>query len=388
MHSKDDILAKAVKTMILTDPFYGLLLISLNKIWDKRIPTACVGLNNVHYQLRINEDFFVSLTPEERIAILKHELLHIGFSHLIDYDHLTDKEIANYAMDLEINQMIENLPECGITLDSPGIKELNLQPKAGTNYYYKELLKNKKADDGGGGKTFQELMDMLNDPNHDWDKEMEGVSDIKKEVIKNQLKEILNNVAEQVKKNAGTIPGEFAEILEKLNKVEPAKFNWRDYVRRFVGISTKQFTKKTKRKESKRFIDNPGIKVKMRQTILFAIDTSASVSTTELKEMQNELIHLSNLGNDIVIIQCDTQIRSVKNYSKNKDLEVHGRGGTSFEPVIMYYNENISKYNCLIYYTDGEASRPSDPKGPVLWVLSSRSAFNNNLPGRVIKLPE
>ncbi len=372
---RDELLAKAVKTMVVTDPFYGLILISLNKTWDNKIPTACVGLNGVHFQLRINENYFTSLTLNERIALLKHELLHIGFMHL------TDKEVANYAMDLEINQLIKDLPEGGITLES--FAELNLKPNAGTTYYYDELMKLKKSNQ----QKLQDLMDAAGDPNHDW-KEAEALSGVEKEVIKGQLKEILNNAAETVMKNQGTVPGEFKDLLDKLNELKPAKFNWRDYLRRFVGISTKVFTKKSKRKESKRFTNMPGIKVKMRQNILFAIDTSASVNNEELKEMQNELEHLVKLGNDITIIQCDTQIRSVKKYRKNQTLEVLGRGGTDFEPVILYYNENISKYNCLIYYTDGECSRPSNPRGPMLWVLSSISKFNNDLPGKIIKLPE
>jgi predicted metal-dependent peptidase len=390
---RDEILSKAVKTMVVKDPFYGLILISLNKIWDNKIPTLCVGLNNVHFQLRINEAFFTSLTPEERVAVLKHEILHIGFMHLTEYSHLIDREVANYAMDLEINQLIDDLPECGITLKS--FPELNLNPKAGTKYYYDELMKlrnnskdkEKGKGKGKGEKDLQEMFDEAGDPNHDW-KEVEDLSDVTKEVIKGQLKEILNNAAETVRKNQGTVPGEFKELLEQLNELKPSKFNWRDYIRRFTGASTKVFTKKSKRKESKRFVNMPGIKVKMRQKILFAIDTSASVNNTELMEMQNELEHLMNLGNDITVIQCDTQIRSVKEYRKKQPLEVFGRGGTDFEPVILYYNENINKYNCLIYYTDGECSRPSNPKGPMLWVISSQSSFNNNLPGKIIQLPE
>lgn len=59
---------------------------------------------------------------------------------------------------------------------------------------------------------------------------------------------------------------------------------------------------------------------------------------------------------------------------------------TNFQPVIDYYNENQHKYSCLIYLTDGEASTPQDAKGNILWVLSSESKMNNELPGSVIQL--
>jgi predicted metal-dependent peptidase len=389
---RQELLAKAIKTMILNDPFYGLFLVALNKSWDDKIPTMCVGKNGMHFMLKINEDFFNTLTLEERVAVLKHELLHIGFMHLTDYEHLSNRRIANYAMDLEINQLIKDLPESALTLDT--FSELDLEPKAGTKYYYDQLMKkldeekdqNENEENENEKQSLSDLLDSLDDPNHDWG-DIKDLSPIEKDIMKNQLKEILNSVAETVKKSQGNVPGEFKELLEQLNALKPSKFNWREYIRRFTGVSTKVYSKKSKRKESKRFTGMPGIKVKMRQKILFAIDTSASVNNTELLEMQNELEHLVNLGNDITIIQCDTQIRNVHPYRRKQPLEVYGRGGTDFEPVITYYNENINQYNCLIYYTDGECNRPSDPKGPMLWVISSQSAFNNNLPGKTIKLP-
>ena len=52
-------------------------------------------------------------------------------------------------------------------------------------------------------------------------------------------------------------------------------------------------------------------------------------------------------------------------------MKIHGRGGTDFQPVIDYYNENQRKFSCLMYFTDGEAYAPDNAKGSILWVLSS-----------------
>lgn len=99
MSNKTDQLAKASKELMLKEPFYGFFLIMLNKQWNNRVPTAGVSLNGINYQLYINEEFWSSLEPKQHIGLLKHELLHIGFFHLTDYDHLTNKELANIAMD-------------------------------------------------------------------------------------------------------------------------------------------------------------------------------------------------------------------------------------------------------------------------------------------------
>jgi predicted metal-dependent peptidase len=146
------------------------------------------------------------------------------------------------------------------------------------------------------------------------------------------------------------------------------------------------FTKKIRRKENRRFCENPGLKIKMRQHMLLAIDTSGSVSDTELQEFMGEIHHIYKTGVDITIIQCDTSINSIEEYKGKNELNVKGRGGTEFDPVLDYYNANQKKYTSLVYFTDGECYTSVLPKGNVLWVLSERSHMNESLPGKVIKL--
>jgi predicted metal-dependent peptidase len=73
-------------------------------------------------------------------------------------------------------------------------------------------------------------------------------------------------------------------------------------------------------------------------------------------------------------------------YKGKHEFQLHGRGGTEFDPVLEYYNANLGKYTSLVYFTDGECSTSVKPKNRVLWVLSERSEMNEDLPGKVIKL--
>ena len=118
--TKQDSLAKASKELMLKEPFYGLFLIGLNKLWSKRVPTAGVCKHNINFQLMINEEFWESLSPEHHIGLLKHELLHIAFFHLTIHNDFADPKLANVAMDLEINQYIDAqyLPDGGCTIDN------------------------------------------------------------------------------------------------------------------------------------------------------------------------------------------------------------------------------------------------------------------------------
>ena len=78
-----DKLARASKTLILNEPFYGLFLVGLNKKIRKDIPTAGVSKNGIGIQLSINPEYFIELPDKHQIGLLKHELLHVSFGHLL-----------------------------------------------------------------------------------------------------------------------------------------------------------------------------------------------------------------------------------------------------------------------------------------------------------------
>jgi predicted metal-dependent peptidase len=389
---KQQSLSKISKELMLKEPYYGFFLIMLNKLWDsKRVPTAGVSKNGINYQLAINPEFWESLSEEHKYGLLKHELLHIAFGHLTTFFKFSDRKLANVAMDMEINQYIDNqyLPEGGININD--YEDLNLDRKAGCRYYYDKLkqLQDEKNKNGTcGNEPMDELLDNIesgNIPDHSTWEEFDNLSEAEKQLIERQLQKVLADAQEQTIKKRGTVPGEIEGLIIVEEIVKP-KFNWRGYIRRFTGVSTKVFTKKIRRKENRRFSDNPGLKVKMRQHMLLAIDTSGSVSDTELQEFMGEIFHIYKCGVDITIVQCDTTIKSIEPYKGKLEMNVTGRGGTEFDPVLEYFNENQKKYTSLVYFTDGECYTDVKPKGNTLWVLSERSSMNESLPGKVIKL--
>ena len=391
MMDKARSLSKISKELMLKEPYYGFFLIMLNKVWRKDLPTAGVSKHNINYQLAINEEFWTGLSDDHKMGLLKHELLHIAFGHLVSFSSFSNKKLANVAMDMEINQYIEAswLPEGGINIDD--YAELNLDRKAGCRYYYDQLLRLQDEKEKNGSTGSQGMDDLLDNiasgdiPDHSTWEEFEDMSEAEKKLIEKQVQKILQDAKEQTIKKRGNVPGEI-EGLIVLDEVTKAKFDWKGYLRRFTGTSTKIFTKKIRRKENHRYEDNPGLKIKMKQHMLLAIDTSGSVSNAELTEFMNEIHHIHKAGVDITIVQCDTSIRSIEPYKGKNDLKVHGRGGTEFDPVLDYYNANLKKYTSLVYFTDGECYTSVKPRNRVLWVLSERSEMNEDLPGQVIKL--
>ena len=391
MMDKAQSLSKISKDLMLKEPYYGFFLIMLNKVWRKDLPTAGVSKQNINYQLAINEEFWMGLSDDHKMGLLKHELLHIAFGHLVSFSSFSNKKLANVAMDMEINQYIEDswLPEGGIRIED--YEDLKLDKKAGCRYYYDQLLRLQDEKDKNG-TTGNDAMDKLLDnvasgdiPDHSTWEEFDDMTDAEKKLIEKQVQKILQDAKEQTVKKRGNVPGEI-EGLIVVEEFTAPKFDWKGYLRRFTGVSTKVFTKKIRRKENRRYEDNPGLKIKMRQHMLLAIDTSGSVSNDELTEFMNEIHHIHKAGVDITVVQCDTSIRSIEPYRGKNEISVLGRGGTEFDPVLDYYNANLKKYTSLVYFTDGECYTSVKPRSKVLWVLSERSSMNEDLPGQVIKL--
>ena len=377
-------LAKTSKKLLLEEPFYGLFLISLNKVWRDDLPTAGVSKMNINAQLAINPEFWNTLNEDQKYGLLKHELLHIAFNHLLTRDSYADKQLFNIAADLEINQYIAShrLPEGGITMGS--FPDMVLPVRAGTQKYY-ELLQ-QKAEEDPQSSIGQMLQQMGDEDIHGTWKEFSDLSEAEQKLIKKQIDHQLKEVNEAVKQK-GSTPGELQDIINGLYEdPEPPKFDWRGYLRRFVANSSIVYTKKSRRKYNKRYAGNPGLKIKMRNHVLVAIDTSGSVSNEELKEFLQEINHIHKTGNEITLVECDTQINKVEKYKPSNTYEVHGRGGTSFQPVVDYYNENKRKFTSIIYFTDGEAYPPNDVRCNILWAHSKQSRINEDLPGFKIKL--
>ena len=380
-----DQVARTTKTLIFDEPFYGLFMIGINKKYSEHIPTAGVSKQGIGMQLTINPQFYTELKEEHRYGLIKHELLHIAFGHLILRDRYSDHQLFNIAADLEINQYIleSNLPDGGLLLSS--FPELQLPKKAGTDKYY-ELLQQAQKD--GTSPTLDSLMSQMDGTtphcHSTWD-EFNDMSESEKKLIQKQVEHQLKESAEQTIKRSGSVPGELADLIHKLTHVEPAKFDWKGYLRRFVGNSSIVYTKKLRRKYNKRYAANPGLKIKFKNHILVGVDTSGSVNNDELKEFFSELNHMHKTGHKITVAQCDTSLGSVKEFKPNQDWEIHGRGGTSFQPVIDHFNERKGRYTALVYLTDGEAFVPENCPKNTLWCLSSISQMNDELPGKVIK---
>lgn len=384
MIDRSEDLIKILKNLIIQEPFYGLLALKVSKEWTANKKEAGININKLSYILRIHEDFWDSADAAEKAVIVKHELLHLAFQHWEHYTRFPDKELFNIAADLVVNQYLENVPKRWITVDKLP-NSAGIQRNQGVDYYY-DLLKKIQSEQPEKAQGLSALFESQHST-HEGLEDTSQLDEASKRLLDNSTKETIREVYEETKKSRGNIPAFFEEIYKKIIVEEPSVFDWRAYLRRFAGNSQKVYTKKLKRKYNKRFEEYSGLKIKQKKHVLVVIDTSGSVSAEELKEFMKEIHHIYKTGSEVTILQCDTTIKSVKPYDGKSDIKIVGRGGTSFDPPVQYYNENHKKFSCMVYLTDGECSPPQDnPRGKILWVHSSKSRINEELPGFKIKL--
>ena len=109
--------------------------------------------------------------------------------------------------------------------------------------------------------------------------------------------------------------------------------------------------------------------------IVLAVDTSGS-TTEDLPDFLAELRGMAAAFGEykLTIIQCDTRIRSVKEYSNDDPLPVklqfYGFGGTSLIPPFNYVKGKTPP-TVFIYLTDGFGDAPAKaPDYPVIWCLT------------------
>ena len=389
MRTTQDQLSRISKTLIFSEPFYGIFLIGLQKEFTKNCATAGVGKHGIGMRLVINPDFFAELSELHQQGLLKHELLHIAFGHIILADRYPDKKLFNIAADIEINQYIDKnmLPPGGLQLDSfPGIF---LPRKAGTKKYYDLLSETCDGTGGSSNEALDKLLGEMNGESQYCHKEWEEVTSLpeaEKKLVQKQYEHQMKQTAEEIQKKCGNIPGELAEIIERLFTITPPKFNWKQYLKRFISNASKVYTKKLRRKNNKRYTGNPGLKIKHRNHVLVGVDTSGSVSSEELVEFMHELTHMYKTGNTITVAQFDTELTDVSPFDPKKNWEIKGRGGTYFQPVVDHYNDPKNKYSAFICLTDGEAPNPENCPKNALWVHSSYSNINEELSGIKIQL--
>ena len=355
---------KARSQLILTNPFFGTLALRLRPIPDESIATACTNGEYIKY----NPKWFLKLREQERIGLIAHEVMHVALFHMI---RRNDREPGkwNIAGDYVINgALIKSkfiLPHT--ELIDPQYDDMS------TDNVYALLPEDIKKGTGPGDVLLLDGDDpggcgaVIDHPSIS-DGSAKGKFEAEIEVAVQQ--------AAEAAKAMGKLPGHLQTLIEKA--LAP-KVDWKMTLARFLRANNKSDF--TWIRPNRRFISRglylPSLHTPCLEEIAIVSDTSGSRTDEELNQ---DLSEMSSILHDlsperIHFLQCDTEVRSYKEYSR-EDLPLKvtytGRGGTNFSPAINYINENYPAVSALVYLTDLESNDfGSKPHYPVLWVTTS-----------------
>lgn len=440
---------KVCTIFTMQEPYYGILLSAMDRYPTKEVDTMGVRRSGNVFRLGYNPDYVVDKDLPTLMAMLKHECIHIAFNVFTMFETEPENEaeqtLRNIAADMEANSYVDwsntkdirpvFASDCGWgnylgTLEyfkrltqqnrqqeeeakqpampcngglggsvSGGNKQNRRNGDSGDSGDVEDDEEMDEQNDGDNGEMtgnqpqlssqMQQIAENSFDDHSMWPKDM---TEDEKEDLKQAIDDLCVFAAEEVEKSCGRLPSEIAtriKVIRDKKKPKPIT-DWKKHFRRYIGNEFSDQIKKSRKRESMRFPDAAGNRHKRKSHILVAIDTSGSVSMPEYREFLGQLRTMKDVS--FHVVECDTDIRYEYDFTGNIHEQLHGGGGTSFEPPIRMYLENRRKYEGIVYFTDGECPVPNFTPKEMLWVISSRgvhsrSKFTKN-GASVIFIPE
>lgn len=343
--------------------FFATIIFSLKQIWDSTCKTAYV--DGVH--LGWNPEWFMGLTPTQRLAVMVHEGMHIAFDHLgrLRQQTLKRPDLYKQAADHVINNLLE---QRGFDLPKPNL-----------------------CDNRFKGMTTEEVYEILeaeaqqgkNSPPPPWDdlkEDMPLPPGMTEQHLKQHVQEILIravNASAMGGDAPGTIPGEIQLMLDHL--LNP-KLPWTTLLRRyFTEFSKNDYSfKRPNRRHYPEFY-LPSLYSTNLQDMTFYVDISGSVMDHQFKIFVSEIAGVLKMlkPKKITVVQFDTQIHhedTVSNLQELAKIEFHGRGGTHIGCILDHMEQH--KNSLSLVFTDGGFGWPRDKfKHKILWLINDNPGW-------------
>ena len=367
--------------------FYHRILCNCNVVLDTSLKNIPAGVS-VHYNkinLYINPHVFNYKSLENRMAILKHEALHIIHNHFLraTEEHNRNHDLWNISTDCAINQQCNEEHLKGLnginykTLKQDLKLEIDVPADLDSESYF-ELLKQDCEKQG----RISEMSSLDGYDDHSSWKRSKGNPELLKDFTKN----IIEKAIESTLKAKGDIPSYVTDLLALYSKKK--EIDWKKVLRNIVG-NKKTSTRTTIQKRNRRLQDRIDLKGKTKDrrfNVLTVVDVSGSVLDEELQNAVGEILHICKLTNsDLDLIQVDSEARAPEKIKSNKKtFNRTGNGGTDLRHAIDKAKEYHLNYDCIVVCTDGYICRDDidayfNLKQKVIWLITSKGTINENM---------
>lgn len=353
--------------LLLDSPFFGVLALQL--VLVERSDIRTMATDGVH--LFFSPTFMDTLTRDEIIGVVAHEVLHCAAGHCWRKDG-RDHTRWNVACDYAINSIII---DAGMTLPKGRLHDAQWAGKS-AEYIYARLPQDNDqqqaaagADDGNddaSGDNACGCGEVLDAPATDDAGDAAATESDWKQIAAQAV---------QAAKMRGKLP---ANLAREFGTLVAPLVDWRSLLRRFVTETTTSDYSWSQ--PNRRYLCSglylPQLHAHACGPIAVAIDTSGSIDDETLRQFASEVNAIAQdvQPSRVDILWCDARVHRVDSFDRGDAITFKpiGGGGTAFAPVFAHYERHADlTLACLIYLTDLQGSFPSDaPEYPVLWACT------------------
>lgn len=356
------------------DRFYAEILLQMNRVWTRSIPTIGISLAGRPIQLVINPDFWnrPEYTTEHRAFFLKHEAAHLIADHGTRANG-PFTPLHNVAADAAVHELIKP-PFAQFTDGSGNVGNVitvqylrqqvpNLEHNRTMEYYY-EALKEAGASGGPGMDSHEGL-------------------EAKTEAARAAAREVVQRALDGCKQAGAKIPEEIRQLVDKLLSTAA---DWKRELRSFPDYAEVAYYEDSRRIRNRRYgLAQPGQKKIRKVKLGVGFDVSGSIDQALAEQIASEIRHVAEAGAEVDVIFFDHCVQEVRHWSEDflKD-GVPGGGGTNFQPALDRATELDA--DGVIMITDGmNGDQLHDPGIPVIWAILPGFKFECAF-GKVISL--
>ncbi len=359
--TRSDLRLKLAIEAIANKSYLGSILQCLRIYRDSRnCPTMGVFYDKKlrTISMMYNPEFVDKLSNPELIAVLYHEMEHIMRNHIFIYNKeqfRKDHKRFNIAMDLVINQTIPNLPKQAMFIENFKDKKGKPFPKGQSTETYYDLLDDATHNNPNAGEGEKEMQTL---DQHFW----EGVDE--KEALEGTA-ELLKRAQNQYEKSHSTKCKEISDVLGELIK----SLTDIDFKRILASslrksMPGKDITKTWTRPSRRYGMIARGNKIKPNPSIALYMDTSGSISYTEVNECINIVTDIFKHGVKKITLNLfhhnlylKDKIWKKGEEFKREDLQ---SGGTDLTQAMNHLQIQDADINIIL--TDGYYDRPAMKK--------------------------
>jgi len=410
MEQLPGIITKARARLLVRAPFTGSIALGLAWVNAQDIGTMATDGRSVWF----NPAWCEAHGVEKTMGVIAHEVFHVvNRHHLRRGDR--DAKLWNIAGDLLINRLLEDdkyvLPPDGLfdrdrryvglptetiyarlleqhrqQAEQPSDRQSTNQASAGNGSGSGNGLDPATSDLGGSHvKADQGQARKANCvlPTRHWGEVRDLTKSNGQRLSPAERLRAEHDLDVRIRQAAASAKrvGKFGTALQAMVEIATDRVDWRDKFRMaFDGLLRGEVSWA---RPNRRFIQQgiylPGWRRTGAGRIAFVLDTSGSISADELSVYTAAVLGiLEETGPEVVaLIQCDTEVQRVDTIQPGESfdrIEVHGRGGTRFQPAFDWLAESGFGADAIVYATDLHCSdQPQDPGLPVIWLTPTRN---------------